>query len=105
MPLLFEQNKVKLGKMIKEIKHYPQLDTVLLIEKKIKETKEPMTKTDLYKKLGGKVMYPTLIVVLVYLIDSGKIIMDNKNKIVWIYNPEGIKKFKEKAEKEGLILK
>ena len=96
MPLLFEKNKVEMGNVIKKIKHYPQLNTVLLIEKTIYESGESMTKTDLYKKLGGRVMYPTLIVVLAYLMDSGKIIMDSKNKIVWIHNPKAVERFMRK---------
>ena len=37
-------------------------------------------------------MYQTYLVILDYLEKSGKIIVDKEGIIVWIYDPEGIKK-------------
>lgn len=37
-------------------------------------------------------MYQTFCVIIDYLIDSGKIIVDADNRLVWTWNPEMIKK-------------
>ena len=90
------------GNMIRNVKHYPRLDTVLLVENVLRNTKESLNRTELYKKLGGRVMYSTLNVILAYLVDSGKIIMDGNRRLVWIYNPKAMLKFR-KAKR--LVLK
>ena len=88
---------------IYKIKHYPRLDTVLFVENTVRESKESLTRTGLYKKLGGRVMYSTINVILAYLLDSGKILFDKNNKIVWIYNPQAITRFAKNRKR--LVLK
>ena len=46
-------------------------------------------------------MYQTFQVILDYLEDSGKIMIDNDGCIIWTYNPKRIKKLM----KEGLVFK
>ena len=83
MPLL-TRNGCHCGDILKEVKHYPRLDTVLLVEETLKSSKESPTRTALLRKLKGRVMYSTLNVILAYLIDSGKVILDRNKKIVWV---------------------
>ncbi|MFH0836973.1 MAG: hypothetical protein V1870_02490 [Candidatus Aenigmatarchaeota archaeon] len=83
-------------------KHYPRLDTVLFVENTIRKSEESLTRTGLYRKLGGRVMYSTINVILAYLFDSGKILFDKNKKIVWIYNPQAMAKF---AKRKRLVLK
>ena len=71
--------------------HSPQLDTILMVEEKIQEMDYPK-KTELWKALPKKVMYQTFCVIIDYLEHSGKILIDKDGSIVWIWNPELIKK-------------
>lgn len=80
--------------------HYPRLDTVLMVEEAIKDAKEYPSKRQLWLSLKKQVMYQTFNVIIAYLEESGKIIQKN-GKIIWIWNPELIRKY----GKSGLVLK
>jgi len=71
---------------MRQILHYPRLDTVLMVEKAIRESKEHPTKMILWRSLPKKTMYQTLLLILNYLEESGKIVIKDK-KIIWIYDP------------------
>ncbi len=71
--------------------HYPQLDTILMVEEKIQEMDYPR-KTELWRALPKKVMYQTFGIIIDYLENSGKILIDKDGRIVWVWNPELIKK-------------
>jgi len=85
----FEQKHIRNQTPKKKI-HYPQLDTILMVEEKIQEMDYPR-KTELWKALPKKVMYQTFDLIIDYLLNSGKILIDD-GKIVWIFNPELMKK-------------
>lgn len=75
--------------------HYPRLDTVIMVEEAIKNSKEYKTKAQLLRSLPKKVMYQTFLVILDYLESSNKIILDKRDgKIVWIWNPKGVNTIK-----------
>lgn len=80
--------------------HYPRLDTILMVEDAIREAKEYPSKRQLWLSLKKKVMYQTFNVIISYLEDSGKVMIDN-GKIIWIWNPELVKKY----SKSNLVLK
>ncbi len=84
--------------VVLKVLHYPSLRTVLMIEDVLKKANLAMTREQLKRKLGKKVMHQTLNVVLKYLEDSGKI-LDGRKGIVWIHN-ESPKL--DKAIREGL---
>ena len=71
--------------------HSPTLSTIVMVEKTIQKMEYP-TKTQLWKALPKKVMYQTFCVIIEYLIDSGKIMVDTDHRLVWTWNPEMIKK-------------
>ncbi|PIU22238.1 MAG: hypothetical protein COT14_02100 [Candidatus Diapherotrites archaeon CG08_land_8_20_14_0_20_30_16] len=75
------------------ILRYPRLDTVLMVEKKIRTAKEYPTKAKLWKSLPKKTMYQTFNLILDYLEYSGKIHIDKDNKIVWIWDPNTVKEY------------
>ena len=59
-------------------------------------------KYQLWKKLPRKMMYQTFQMILDYLEESGKIMIDKRDGIVfWTYNPERIKKLIS----QGLIVR
>lgn len=76
---------------MQEVLHYPRLDTVLMVEKTIRESEEYPTKFQLYRSLPKSVMYQTIDVILDYLQESGKIVIKD-GKIIWIWDPEGVRK-------------
>ena len=81
--------------------HYPRLDTVMMVENAIKDAKEYLTRMELWKSLPKKMMYQTFQIIIDYLEESGKILIDKDGRIIWTYNPERIRKLQE----EGLIIK
>ena len=83
--------------MTKKI-HYPQLDTILMVEEVIQKMDYPK-KTELWKALTKKVMYQTFCMIIDYLEQSGKIMIDKDKSIVWTWNPEVIQKIKSSGVK------
>ncbi len=79
--------------MQKNILHYPQLDTVLMVEEFIKENSGEYKKRSLWESLPRKMMYQTFCVIFDYLLESGKIALDREGKIAWIWDPEGVRKY------------
>lgn len=72
--------------------HSPTLESVLMVETLIRESDNDLGKYQAWKKLPKKMMYQTFQVILDYLFNSGKIILDKQSKLVWIYNPSLVKK-------------
>ena len=77
----------------KNILHYPQLDTILMVEEFIKENSGEYKKRSLWENLPRKMMYQTFYVIFDYLVESGKIAIDKEGKIAWIWNPELVRKY------------
>jgi len=80
----------------KKVLHYPQLDTVLMVEEFIKEHSGEYRRKELWQNLPRKMMYQTFQVILSYLFESVKIVSDKEGKIVWIWNPELVKRYANK---------
>jgi hypothetical protein len=85
----------------KTILHSPTLESVLMVEKTIQQYSQECGKYQMWKKLPKKMMYQTFQVILSYLEDSGKILIDGEGCVIWVYNPERIKKL----IKDGLVLR
>ncbi|MBU0929861.1 MAG: hypothetical protein KJ623_02220 [Nanoarchaeota archaeon] len=77
----------------KNILHYPQLDTVLMVEGFIIKHSGEYKKKSLWENLPRKMMYQTFCVIFDYLLDSNKIALDREGHIAWIWDPEGVKKY------------
>ena len=77
----------------KDVLHYPQLDTVLMVEKFICENSGEFKKKSLWENLPKQMMYQTFCVIIDYLHDSGKIAIDKAGKIAWIWDPQGVKRY------------
>ena len=69
---------------MKKIIHYPKLDAVLMVEEAIQNMDYP-TKTELWKALPKKMMYQTFCLIIDYLEQSGKIMIDKDDRIVWTF--------------------
>ena len=65
--------------------HYPRLDTVLMVEDRIKRARSYLTRVQLWKSLPKKVQYQTYCTILGYLESSRKIIFTRDRRIVWVF--------------------
>jgi len=74
------------------ILHSPTLESVIMVEKTIQKHSQECGKYQLWKKLPKKMMYQTFQIILDYLENSGKIIIDEDGCVIWTYNPERIRK-------------
>lgn len=77
----------------KGILHYPQLDTVLMVEEFIRKHSGEYKKRSLWENLPRKMMYQTFCVIFSYLASSNKIAVDKEGKIAWIWNPILVKRY------------
>lgn len=68
---------------MQEVIHYPNLRTVLEVEKVLQKADTVITKNELKRRLPNQIMHQTLNVILEYLEESGKIIISKKG-ISWI---------------------
>ena len=90
-----EQNQMKFN--IKEIiTRSPRLETIIMVEKFIKENSGEFKKTQLFHKLPKQIMWGTFNVILKYLWDNNHIGIDREGVIVYIWNPELAKKYMDK---------
>jgi uncharacterized protein len=74
--------------------HYPQLDTVLMVEHFIQEHDGEFKKRQLWEHLPRKMMYQTYSLIVEYLQYSRKISVDAEGKIGWIHYSEVLKRMK-----------
>ncbi len=88
-------------KMPELIKHYPTLNTVIMVENTLKHMDESViTIAELKRKLPKQINHNTLKLILEYLEESNKIAVTMKG-ITWIHNTN-LKL--RKTVKEGLEL-
>jgi len=64
--------------------HWPNLQTLLMIERAIKEAEIPPKRTALWKSLPRRPMYQTFRKAIAYLDASGKIMIDRNSRVVWV---------------------
>jgi hypothetical protein len=65
--------------------HYPNLRTVLQVEKVIQNADTVITKNELKRRLPAKIMHQTLNLIIAYLEASGKVYVGSKG-VTWIQN-------------------
>ncbi len=70
--------------MAKNILHFPKLDSILMVEKAILDSKVYPTRMQLWKSLPKKMQYQTFKLILDYLEKSNKIMFED-DKIIWIF--------------------
>ncbi len=71
--------------MTESVLHYPRLDTVLMVERVLKNAELAISKSELQRRLPKQVMRQTLNVILEYLEEKG-IIMIGEKGVLWIHN-------------------
>jgi len=83
---------------MKNILHYPRLDTVLMVEEFILDHSGEYKKKALWQALPKKVMYQTYCVIIDYLLHTGRIATDRNGVIGWIYNPKMVEKYLKRED-------
>ncbi|MFH1306884.1 MAG: hypothetical protein ABIH83_04500 [Candidatus Micrarchaeota archaeon] len=81
----------------RNLDRYPRLDTVLMVERALFKYKSDKTITHIWKKLPKKVLWTTYTTILDYLEYSGKILIEKDKTVTWLWDPEGIRRLKEKG--------
>ena len=89
---------MNLGKYQEKNARSPTLQTVLMVEKFIDENSGEYKKTELFKKLPKKVMWQTFQVIMEYLEDTCKIIIEKDGVVTYIWNPKFFEKIKDMPE-------
>lgn len=69
----------------RDVIHYPNLKTVLMVEQTIKNAELAISREELKKRLPTKIMHQTLNLIIEYLEKRG-IVTDTHKGIVWTYN-------------------
>lgn len=65
--------------------HYPRLDTMLMIEETLKKAEEPISKSELQRRLPKQVMRQTLNIILNYLEQRG-MVLTGKKGVLWVFS-------------------
>ena len=66
-------------------KHYPQLNSILMVENMLEENGVYTSKNKLFRSLPRQIQFPILNTILQYLYDSKKIEYGEKNEIIWVF--------------------
>ena len=69
-----------------QVMHSPRLATVLMVEEVLRQAREVIKVAELKRRLPKQVMHATLLQILDYLQESGKILITTKG-VLWIYRP------------------
>jgi hypothetical protein len=70
---------------MQEVIHYPNLKTMLMVEKVLKEAETTLTREEIKERLPTQMMHQTLNVILEYMEQRG-LILDGHKGILWTYN-------------------
>ncbi len=71
--------------------HSPSLESVEAVEKTARKYSQEYGKIQLWEKQPKKMMFQTFQLILGYLEDSGKLLIDKDGCIIWVFDPDGIK--------------
>lgn len=69
-----------------QVMHSPRLATVLMVERTLAQAQEVIKLAELKRRLPRQVMHATLLQILDYLQQSGKVLITTKG-ILWVYRP------------------
>ena len=83
---------------ILESARYPNLQTVLMVEKFIKDNSMFYTKREIFNNLPKKMLWGTYKIIINYLEETLKIIIEKDGTISYIWNPELLEKIKNMPE-------
>ena len=77
---------------------YPNLQTVLMVEKFIENSSMFYTKREIFENLPKKMLWGTFRIIMDYLEETLKIIIDDDGIVSYIWNPKLLEKIKNMPE-------
>ena len=77
---------------------YPNLQTVLMVEKFIKDNSMFYTKREIFNELPKKMLWGTFRIIIDYLEETLKIFIDEDGVVSYIWNPELLGRIKDMPE-------
>lgn len=83
----------------KTSERYPNLQTILMVEKFIEKNSGEYKKTQLFNNLPKQMIWSTFQTIMSYLESINKIIIERDRKIVYIWNPNLYEKIKNRIKK------
>ena len=79
------------------VMHYPTLETVMMVEETIKKI-GPAKLSQIHRSTEKQVMWGTLKLIIDYLESRNMIATDREGKVVWIFDPKGVAKYKKRKD-------
>ncbi|MBU2638633.1 MAG: hypothetical protein KJ955_06680 [Nanoarchaeota archaeon] len=70
---------------MQEVIHYPNLKTMLMVEKVLKDAETTLTREEIKERLPTQIMHQTLNVILSYMEQRG-LILDGHKGVLWTHN-------------------
>ncbi len=70
---------------MQQVLHYPNLKTMLMVEKVLKDAEITLTREEIKEKLPTQIMHQTLNVILEYMEQRG-LILDGHKGVLWTHN-------------------
>lgn len=74
-----------MGKSFADALHYPRLDTVLMVEDKLRRARDYPKRMELWRSLPKKVQYQTFQLILRYLEQSHKVFITKDGRVMWVF--------------------
>ena len=71
----------------------PQLDTMIMVEEFIEKHTGEFTQIEVFRNLPKKMTWRTFKIIITYLENINKIIVNKDGTIQYIWNPEAVKKY------------
>jgi hypothetical protein len=85
---------IKCTKMNRKM-HYPTLETVIMVEDTLKRA-GPISMSQLHRSTERQIMWGTLRVIISYLESRNMVATAKDGKIVWIFNPKLVEKYRKR---------
>ncbi len=77
---------------------YPNLQTVLMVDKFIKDNSMFYTKREIFEKIPKKMIWGTYKIIIDYLEETFKIMIEEDGTVSYIWNPKLLEKIKYMPE-------
>ena len=78
----------------------PRLDTVLMVEDFIEANSGEFNIGELFRRLPKKMLWRTFKIIIAYLENQHKIVVNKDGTVTWIWNPEVVRKYLKRKDLE-----
>lgn len=78
----------------------PRLDTVMMVEDFIEGCSGEFNLGELFRRLPKKMMWRTFKIIMAYLENQNKIVINKDGTVTWIWNPEVVAKYLKRDDLE-----